>query len=244
MTCGCSLLRCNYLIDIPSRRLTRVQAFILIYSTKQGVLCRGGITPQSWQWQQKQTSDKDAPLHSVSNRLQLHCFLFQSVSYRTYLGRCICSVLPTGYWSNLIVCFYHLPWKLTKLYGVADRRISVKRFWNDTDMGKPNYSEIKLSQYNAVLHKCYVDWLSVVPQPLQYEAINHLSNGKMPPWSPDQEKYEHFRRTKLRTGQIPTDHVRNKPPFHRSRNKETKFPLMVHLITDHITKQVNLLLTT
>jgi hypothetical protein len=97
------------------------------------------------------------------------CFLFQSISYRTYLGRYICSVFPIDYCSNfLIVCFYHRPCKLMKLYGVADRRINLKRFWSDTDREKRKYSEINLSQYNVVLHKRYVDWLSVVPQPPQY----------------------------------------------------------------------------
>lgn len=156
------LLRCNYLIDIPPRRLTRVPGFILIYSTCQGVAWCGGIALQSWQRQQTHTSDKDAPMQSVSNRWQLHCFLVKSMSNKTDFGRCICSVLPTD--TNLIVCFYHRPCKLIKLCSVADGRSSVKRFWSDTDRRKPKYSEINLSQYNVVLHKCYVNWLGVGPQ--------------------------------------------------------------------------------
>jgi hypothetical protein len=150
---------------------------------------RGGRTLQSRQRQQIQISDKDAPMQSLSNRLQLHCFLFKSVSNKTRLGRCIFVTWVRGLyrfhashwprtirskkwpmflsWSNSLLCFYYRPYKLIKLYSAGCRWISVKHFWNYTDRGKPKYPDINLSQYSFFLYRCHVDWLWVALQPPQ-----------------------------------------------------------------------------
>jgi hypothetical protein len=41
---------------------------------------------------------------------------------------------------------------------------------DDTDSGKPQYSEKNLSHFHFVLHKSHLDWSGLEPEPPRWEA--------------------------------------------------------------------------
>jgi hypothetical protein len=46
-----------------------------------------------------------------------------------------------------------------------EERINMEYWWNDTDMAKPKYSEINLSQFKFVHYTPHADWAGTDPGP-------------------------------------------------------------------------------
>jgi hypothetical protein len=49
-------------------------------------------------------------------------------------------------------------------------RMSMERWWNDTDRRRPKYSQKYLSQSHIAHHKSHMDWSGIESEPPRWEA--------------------------------------------------------------------------
>jgi hypothetical protein len=48
-------------------------------------------------------------------------------------------------------------------------KVRILCWWNNTDNGKPKYSEESLSQCHLVHHKSHMDWAGIEPGPSRWQ---------------------------------------------------------------------------
>jgi hypothetical protein len=69
-------------------------------------------------------------------------------------------------------------------------KISVYHWWNDTDRGKPTYSERILSHFHFIHHQSHTDWPVIEPGSPWWEAVDQ-------PPEPSLGLKEYWRSSKL-----------------------------------------------